>query len=383
MCHMSRKSGVGHLEMIRRVNRASVLNMIKNRQPISRAQISKQLGLSRATVSAIVDELIDKKMIYESDIKKANGKIGRRSTMLGFNPRSMFCIGLDVGGTKILTIITDLNGEILYQEKVDSTGDLEKMAKLIRRSLAACDLSENQIFGLGIGIPGTVLPEGIVVRAKALHWSDMNLKKELENRFDFPVYVGNDVNLAALGECWKGSGDQVKDMIFIALGTGVGSAILSDGKLIHGAQGRSGEIGYYLDGEDVRNHRLNHLGVQGVFEQKCSGTALNRFGCSSEELFQLYQQSDPEAKEIIDRFVLDLSLAIANSVSLINPTKVVIGGGVSESLNCVIDRVRENVAMLTPVQTEICLASLGSMAGALGAVIYLITQREYEDMRLH
>ena len=379
---MSRKTGIGHLEMIRRINRVTVLNTIKNRQPISRAQVSKHLGLSRATVSAIVDELIEKKMIYESDTQKAEGKIGRPSTMLGFNPKSMYCIGLDIGGTKILSIITDLNGEILYREKAASTGDLDEIEKLIRHALAESDLTENRIFGLGIGVPGTVSQDGIVVRAKALHWTDMDLKKEMEKRFRFPVYVGNDVNLAALGECWKGSGDQVNDMFFIALGTGIGSAILSDGQLIHGAQGRSGEIGYYLEGEDVRNHHLNHLGVQGVFEQKCSGTALNRFGCSSDELFQRYQEGDAEAKQIVDRFVLDLSLAIANSVSLINPTKVVIGGGVSESLGCVIDQIREKVEMLTPVRTEICLASLGSMAGALGAVGYMIAQLENEDLRL-
>ena len=148
---MSRKTGIGHLEMIRRINRVTVLNTIKNRQPISRAQVSKHLGLSRATVSAIVDELIEKKMIYESDTQKAEGKIGRPSTMLGFNPKSMYCIGLDIGGTKILSIITDLNGEILYREKAASTGDLDEIEKLIRHALAESDLTENRIFGLGIG----------------------------------------------------------------------------------------------------------------------------------------------------------------------------------------------------------------------------------------
>lgn len=379
---MGKTTNLGHLELIRRINRSMVLNTIKNEQPISRAQVAKRLNLSKATVSAIVDEMIRKKLIIEYGDCPGTRGVGRPSTMLGFNPKSACCVGVDIGGTKLLLVVTDLAGEILYEKKAPTSNRVEDLAAAVREAIAVCGLEEKDVFGMGVGVPGTVLGGGVVVRAKALQWNNFPLQQLLNEAFAFPVFVGNDVNLAALGERWLGSGEQVDDMLFISLGTGIGSALVCNGQLVLGSQGRSGEIGYFLDSRDAERGNLNRLGFQGVLEQKCSGTALSGHGCAAEELFQAYRQGDKAAVEIMERFILDFSVAVANCISLMNPTKVVVGGGVSDSMDAVIFRIRDEVAKMTPIQADVCLASLGIRAGALGAISFAANQIEQLDIKV-
>lgn len=115
---MEKSGNLGHLELIRRINRTLILNTVKEKQPISRAQISKTLKLSKTTVSAIVEELIKKKLLVEYGDCASPSGVGRPSTMLGFNPKSAYCIGVDIGGTKLLLLITDLVGNITYEVKI-------------------------------------------------------------------------------------------------------------------------------------------------------------------------------------------------------------------------------------------------------------------------
>lgn len=379
---MEKNGNLGHLELIRRINRTLILNTVKEKQSISRAQIAKSLNLSKTTVSVIVDELIKKKLLVEyGDCASPNG-VGRPSTMLGFNPKSAYCVGVDIGGTKLLLLITDLVGEIVYEVKVPTKNRIEDLTEIVENALKEQGIKKEEVFGMGVGIPGTVAADGTVVRAKALGWNNFPLQRLLNEYFPFPVYVGNDVNLAALGERWLGSGAQTDDMLFIALGTGIGGALVCGGQLICGAQRRAGEIGYYLESSDAEKGNVNHLGQQGVLEQKCSGTALDQFSGSAENLFSAYSRGEKEVTEIIERFVRNFSVAIANSISLLNPSKVVIGGGVSDSMGAVIHRIREEVARMTPIQSDVCLASLGGRAGALGAINFASTQIEQQDIQV-
>lgn len=379
---MEKNGNLGHLELIRRINRSLILNTVKDKQPISRAQISKTLNLSKTTVSAIVDELIKKRLLVEYGECIAPSGAGRPSTMLGFNPKSAYCIGMDIGGTKILLLITDLAGEIAYELKIPTQNRVEDLINVVETALEEKGIKKEMIFGMGIGVPGTVTPDGIVVRAKALQWNNLPLQKMVQEHFSFPVYVGNDVNLAALGERWLGSGELCDDMLFISVGTGIGSALVCGGQLIYGAQGRSGEIGYCLESRDVEQGRINHLGKQGVLEQKCSGAALDKYYGSAEKLFTSYSQGDPDVIGIIDVFIRDFSVAIANAIALLNPSKVVIGGGVSDSMKSVVHQIREEVARIIPIQSDVCLASLGSRAGALGAIHFASIQIEQQDIQV-
>ena len=343
---MEKNGNLGHLELIRKINRTLILNMVKEKQPISRAQISKALNLSKTTVSAIVDELIKKKLLVEYGDCMSPSGVGRPSTMLGFNPKSAYCIGMDIGGTKLLFLITDLVGNIVYEKKIPTKNQFEELVQIVEESLEAAGIKREMIFGMGIGVPGTVDSDGTVVRAKALSWNQFPLQSLMNEYFSFPVYVGNDVNLAALGERWIGSGEQTDDMLFIALGTGIGGALVCGGQLVLGAQGRAGELGYYLESSDVEKGEINKLGQQGILEKKCSGSALDQIVGSAEALFTAYSRGDASVIPVIDKFVRDFSVAIANTISLLNPEKVVIGGGVSDSMGSVIRRFERRLAGL-------------------------------------
>ena len=379
---MEKNGNLGHLELIRKINRTLILNMVKEKQPISRAQISKALNLSKTTVSAIVDELIKKKLLVEYGDCMSPSGVGRPSTMLGFNPKSAYCIGIDIGGTKLLFLITDLVGNIVYEKKLPTKNQFEELVQIVEESLEAAGIKREMIFGMGIGVPGTVDSDGTVVRAKALSWNQFPLQSLMNEYFSFPVYVGNDVNLAALGERWIGSGEQTDDMLFIALGTGIGGALVCGGQLVLGAQGRAGELGYYLDSSDEEKGEINKLGQQGILEKKCSGSALDQIVGSAEALFTAYSRGDTSVIPVIDKFVRDFSVAIANTISLLNPEKVVIGGGVSDSMGSVIQRIREEVGRLTPIQADICLANLGGKAGALGAINFASKKIEEQDIQV-
>lgn len=371
----------GNLELIKRFNRALVLDTIKSQESVSRASVAKKLGLSRSTVSTIVDELLNKKIIIELGYGTSTKQGGRRSVQLGFNPNSSYAIGLDIGGTKIMLAITNMYGEIIYKEKFKTTSDVQKVVSLVYESLLKSKVDKEKVIALGVGVPSaTNSKEGIVIDAPALKWSNFNLRKKLEDHFNFPVFIDNDVNCAALGEKWKGSGRNITNMFFIAIGTGVGSAIISNGELIRGFNFEAGEIAYNVSELDVKRGLRNKVGEFGVFESKVSGTSLHRNGYSSSEIFKEYAKGNEEVFPVINNFILQLSINISNAINLLNPETVIIGGGVSESLDLIIDEIQEKVDTLSPVKTTIKLAELRGEAGALGAVAYALKRVEESEV---
>lgn len=361
----------GISKLIKNSNYSLVLELIRSKQPISRAMISKKLGLSRSTVSSIVDELLQKKIIVELGLGQSTKEGGRRGIELGFNPKSAFGIGVDIGGTKILMVITDWDGEIVYKVKVKVSSSIDEIIKLIKHCIQNSGIDENLIIAMGVGVPAiTNSKTGLVIDSPALGWKNIELKQQLQAHFSFPIFVNNDVNCAALGERWLGSGDNVRDMVFIAFGTGVGCAIVSKGELVEGHTFSSGEIGYLIDIEDVNNGCVNRMGSFGTFENKVSGTALSKHGFKAVELFQQYKQGVPSAVKVIHDLIMHVSIAIANICTLLNPEKIVIGGGVSDSFPVIIEEIKKQVTRFTPLYSEIELAQLGTEAGGLGAIAY-------------
>ncbi|WP_028983777.1 ROK family transcriptional regulator [Sporolactobacillus terrae] len=371
----------GNLHLIKRINRRLVLNLIRERQPISRASVAKSLHLSRSTVSSIVDDLLQKKLVVEMGYADSSKDGGRRGVELGFNPKSAYGIGVDIGGTKILTVITDLEGEIVYKEKRPTSQSVETIVSFVQAALHAAQLSEQDIVAMGVGVPSvTDIEQGIVVDAPALHWDNFKLQELLAPHFSFPVLINNDVNCAALGEQWLGSGNHSDNMFFIAIGTGVGSAIIANGQLIYGHRFQAGEIAYNIVEDDLNYNRTNALGSFGLLEQKISGTALNFADMSSTDLFARYKQGDVLAQERVQRFIRYLTLHITNAVNLLNPERVIIGGGVSESMKEIIDEINDRVNHYTPIRTKVELATLGGEAGALGAIAYAFNEVEESQL---
>lgn len=372
---MAQNSTLGSLELVRKINRSLVLQTVKNSQPISRAQIARKLRLSKTTVIEIVDDLVKRKLIFEFSEKKMSSGGGRPAVMLGFNPKAAYGIGLDIGGTKILAVATDLLGNVVTCDKYPTTGNTEEIKGIICKTINKSGIDESEVISLGIGVPGTI-NDNKVRLAKNLGWIDFDLIGKLQTSFQFPIFINNDVNLSCVGEQWLGSGNMSNNIFFLSIGTGVGSAILSDGILVNGSDNRAGEICYQTSRADLEKGMKNVVGKFAAFEAKVSGTSLNSHGFDSELLLQDYLTGNVEIDNIVNNFVLDLSIVIANVVSLLNPEYVIIGGGVSESLTNLIPNIQKSVDELTPIKTKIKLATLGEKAGALGAVAFSFSQVE-------
>jgi glucokinase len=288
---------------------------------------------------------------------------------------NVYGVGVDIGGTKILIHIASVEGNAVYKKKVSTSGDFEVIYNHIMDCLHSASVSLDQVAAIGFGLPGiTDSKEGIVIDAPALQWSNVPFKEKMQQYFNNPVFVNNDVNCAALGERWIGSGRNVDDFVVVAIGTGVGSAIIANGTLIQGSSYMAGEIGYLVVEEDIPGNGANAFTDFGLFEKKISGAALSKHGYLPHVLFERYESGDEKAIRIVRRFVKDLSVGVANMVSLLNPQKVILGGGVSQSLPVVLDSIRLTVAGLTPVPTTIELSSLGEHAGAVGAAAYALEQ---------
>ncbi|MFS0862162.1 ROK family protein [Fredinandcohnia sp. 179-A 10B2 NHS] len=282
-----------------------------------------------------------------------------------------YFMGVDVGGTKILICITDIVGNIVYRRKISTTNNIIIIKNSILTCLEEADISIYQLQFISFGIPGTTdSNSGVILDAPSLGWINFPFKKELMLHIPIPVYVNNDVNCAALGEKWLGAAKNMRNFVFIAIGTGVGGAIVANDSLIQGEHFMAGEVAYFILEEDFENSAKNTIGQFGLFEQKTSGTFLAKHGVNPKQLFSLYKQGDQEAVEIINEFLRYLSIGLSNVVSLLNPEKIILGGGVSQSLRELIPLIEEKIANYTPIPVAIEQSKLGEIAGAIGAIAF-------------
>ncbi|MFC0331487.1 ROK family protein [Paenibacillus sepulcri] len=362
--------------MIKQVNSSLVLNLIREKQPITRAKIAQVLSLSRSTVSLIVEELIHKKFVTELGLSSSTSEGGRRGMKLGFNPKSAYGVGVEIGGSKCLLRITDLDGEIVFKEDHPVPKQLPEIVALIQACIDRSHISQDEIIGMGVGLPGTVDAEnGILINdSPALGYKNVNLKQVFQPHFSFPLYFNNDVNCAAFGESASGSGANESNIVFISIGDGLGSAIIANGTIITGHRFSAGEIGYFITPDEVRSGVINEAEKFGTLEHKVSGTALAKSGYGAEEIFSLYANGDTRVIPIVDDFMVHLSAVISNIVSFMNPEKVIIGGEISEWLSPFLPGIKKRVSISTPIETTIELALLGKEACAMGAIAYAFQQ---------
>ena len=191
-----------------------------------------------------------------------------------------YAFGVDIGGTTVKMGLFNMSGEVEQVWEIPTRTEnkgsmiLSDIAKSIRGKITEAGLSDDEIAGVGIGAPGAVDGEGVVHQAVNLGWTRFNLKEELHDLVKLPVKAGNDANVAALGEAWKGGGKGYDNMLLVTLGTGVGGGIINDGKILSGATGSGGEIGHiHLQDEEPDECGC---GNHGCFEQYASATGVVR-----------------------------------------------------------------------------------------------------------
>ena len=299
--------------------------------------------------------------------------------------------GIDVGGTTIKLAFLDENGtmkdkwEIPTRTEEGGRNVLPDIAASVKEYMAKENLSNEQIIGIGIGVPGPVSDAGIVNKCVNLGWGITDLHGELSVLTGMHVKGGNDANVAALGECWKGGGQGAKDMVMATLGTGVGGGIVINGRVIAGYHGAGGEIGHIT--MDPTETEACGCGKFGCAEQYCSATGVVRmakrylashdtpsvlregaFECK--DVFGAAANGDEAAKEILEQVYEILGRFLASIACVADPEVIVLGGGVSKAGQPLIDGATKyfhKYAFHACRSTRITLATLGNDAGAYGA----------------
>ena len=369
---------------MRDINRSAILEIIRRHSPISRTAIAKRLDVSLPTVMRIVDNLVEEGFVRPHGGSEWTG--GRRRPLLEFNADGYVVLGIDMGGTKIYGAIADLGGNTLDDVTVARHGTLGEdsfaaLTDLIDALLASPKLEGRRVRGIGVGAPGITLhAEGIVKWAYNLNWKDFPLKARLSERYSLPITVDNDLNLAALGELWFGAGQNVQDMILVAIGTGIGAGIIIDGALYRGATEASGEIGNMLTGREFLGKNYQDFGA---LEVVASGTGIAERARAAlkagspppgvdellaEDVFVAARQGQPWACAIIDETVDHLAVAIANLAVCFDPELIVLGGGVSRSTDLLVDPILRRIEGTIPTLPRLVVSSLGLRAAAMGAI---------------
>lgn len=303
-----------------------------------------------------------------------------------------YVFGVDVGGTTVKLGLFDISGNLLEKWEIPTRTEnggvniLPDVAASVQAKMEEKAIKKDDVAGVGIGAPGPVDGRGIIHKAVNLGWSEMNLKKELSELLGgMQVEGGNDANVAALGEMWKGGGQGHKDLVAVTLGTGVGGGIIINGKVVTGCNGSGGEIGH-IHVEDNETEECG-CGNFGCLEEYASATGITRLAnrqlkacdkdsvlrqgkVSAKTVFDAVKAGDELAIEVAKQFGEYLGKGLGVIAGVVNPEVFVIGGGVSKAGEVLFDYIRppfERTVFHGCKDTKFVLATLGNDAGIYGA----------------
>ncbi|HJC12025.1 MAG TPA: ROK family glucokinase [Candidatus Blautia merdigallinarum] len=310
-----------------------------------------------------------------------------------------YCFGIDVGGTTVKCGLFENDGTVVdkweIRTHVENQGEriLPDIADTVLAKIQEKGLDKSQVAGIGIGLPGPIEENGEIACAVNLHWGRKNIEKELGDMTGLRVKAGNDANVAALGEMWKGGGKGSKNLILATLGTGVGGGIIVNEKIVTGAHGAGGEIGHASVNPDETV--ACNCGNKGCLEQYASATGIARLArkamegtkkpsslrycpnVSAKDVFDAYKEGDELAAEIVEEFSEYMGRALAVFACVSDPDVIVLGGGVSRAGQPLIDCVEKHYkkyAFTACKETPIRLATLGNDAGVYGAAKLVLSE---------
>ena len=301
-----------------------------------------------------------------------------------------YCYGIDIGGTTVKIGLFQTDGTLLEKWEIvtrtENGGEaiLPDIAESIQNKLNEKGIKKEDVVGLGVGVPAAT-KDGVVKSTANLGWGYKNVKEELENLTGCHVNVGNDANVAALGEMWKGGGQGYQNQIMVTLGTGVGGGIILDGHIHTGVRGAGGEIGHIC--VEDNESEVCGCGRTGCLEQYASATGIVRLAkrrlagnndetvlniesVTAKDVFDAVKAGDKVAMEIAEDFGMYLGNALSDIAVILDPELFVIGGGVSRAGDVLLEYIKKNYMKKTlwdNNKVEFALAKLGNDAGMYGA----------------
>jgi predicted NBD/HSP70 family sugar kinase len=365
--------------LLRSINERSVLELIRRGGPLSRAQVARESGLSKPTVSQVLATLLDVDLVRE--VGRSSGGKGPSAVLYELNPRAGWVVGIDIGRRWVRAAIADLSGTVVARQderaRSRSAASLIGQVGDIARSLARqAGRRWKDVTHVTIGSPGVFDPDrGMVAMAPNLPgWGRQGLVEAVRKQLGTNITFENDVNLAALGEQAGGHGRGVRHFAFLSIGTGVGLGLVLDGKLYRGSRGAAGEIGYLPIGEtDPHDPAVRR---RGPFEETAAGGSVTRVAAelgmkpplTAERVFAAARRGDPVAIKAVEIEARRLALGIAAIAAVVDPELVILGGGVGKSGDLLARPIAEELGRLSPFHPRVEVSALGEDAVLRGAV---------------
>jgi len=375
----------------------SVLRLIWREHQISRAEISRQLNLSRSTVTEIIKELLPTGFIEEVGIGESSG--GRKPILLQFQDDAKVIFGIDIGASHVSVAMTNLRGKLLLWKEEDYTvtedpeGTYNLIDKLCKECLSTLKYGTNMLLSIGVSVPSPVDPIHPEYLSETIipAWHGKSGLERLREKYGVPVYLDNDANLGALAEHWWGAGKHVNDLIYIKISNGVGAGYILGGKLYRGAKGVAGEMSHMpID----PNGRLCGCGLRGCLATVLSAWALKERVKVLSNLYpdSILANSDPSindienaalkndslAIQIVSEATNYLAIAITSLVNLMNPDLIILGGSLSRLGDLVINPIQERINSTALVKdlsrTRLRKSELEPKGIAIGAATLAIEQ---------
>ena len=375
----------------------AVLRLIWQERTISRAEIARRANLSRSTVSEVVGELLPTGLVTEGEPGESLG--GRRPIMLHFEDDACCILGVEMGASHVAVALTDLRGRVKHWElqdhpvRTDPEGTRALLTRLCEASIAACPGGATRLVGIGVAVPSPVDPRHPFALSEVVlpEWRGRSGLEALGERFGVPVMVDNDANLGALAEFWWGAGQGVRDLTYIKLGTGVGSGHIIGGELYRGATGFAGEIGHLsIDpaGEPcicgLRGCLAMHVGSPALVQRarallaEYPDSMLHGGEPTMTRIEAAVLAGDPLASRIAREAAEDLGIAVAGMLNLMNPTMVIVGGGITGLGDRFLEPLRESVHQRTRVSpaadVTLVMSGLGPQTVAVGAASLVLKE---------
>ena len=382
------KIRTGDQNLVKKINKSIVLQSIENTGPISRAQISKDTGLNKATVSTMVSELIDDNFVNEIGIGKSSG--GRKPVMLYFNNYAGYSIGIDLGVNYILAVLTDLKGNIiaeiseqLTRTEVDEITDHVKV--IIQRLIDKAPNSSYGIVGIGIGTPGSVNKDGMILFTPYLSFKEVNLKQLIETKFNIPTIIVNEANAGAHGEQVYGVGKNISNLVYASIGIGIGTGIIINDSLYTGSTGISGEMGHLTIETFGKKCRCGNRGCWELYASEGAllqeAKMLNIFKeFTTVDLHMIENEAakgNIEVLQLLNTIGEYIGIGLTNIINTFNPEMIILGNRIArfESwiTSSIYQTIDERLSTFHRESIKINFASLGKYSSVLGASSFAIS----------
>jgi predicted NBD/HSP70 family sugar kinase len=351
--------------LLRDLNERTVLETIRAGSPISRAEISRRSGISKPTVSLALESLLQADLVRET----TNRPDGPGYGAVYFEPvaEAAVVLGLDLGARFVRGAVCDLAGEVRARQDVELTvaevaGAVEAIERLHSSLLETSGLDRDRIDGVVVGVPG-VVEQGtglLRVAENVVGLEGRAFASELQSALGLPVTLENDVNLAALGEQWRGVARGVDDFVFLSIGTGVGAGVVLGGELHRGRHGAAGEIDFALiafDGVDPAAEKVSELAAELLGRAEDPRTV---FGAARE--------GDEAARTVVAEVARRIALHVAPFAAVADVELVVLGGGIGANGDLLLDPVGRQLAEWLPFPPRLEVSTLGEAAVLTGAL---------------